>query len=388
MKIKITDTSGDISRFSSVIAKQRLKTMICAIDDSEIQSCLLRIYNTGDYNLLLRNAVSLQHLPIIQFLLMMPVVNVNSRGTKGGETALHIAARKGLLDIARLLIENSAFVNAVDKQCVNPLLAALRTNQFVVAEYLVDNGAILRLPSASDMPDIKMEDIPQPERAQFSRLTMKINRDLKTARQHPSIEKTAYYQLILGDAFIIKYCEGSLYRNIEITEEKAIATVLDFFRTNKIAILTRKELMKLETQYQDMPYEIVTEIFAKQLISEESLYFPFTFEEYVHIVTLINTANSLKENQNGKINLTVSVNNIAARAQKTTSLRWQLTIATSLAPAEEISSLTKKMAGGYSSQSDTKTIYFSKVTADVVIALQDFQLKFSKNFAGPECSLK
>jgi ankyrin repeat protein len=59
----------------------------------------------------------------------------------GGMTALLFAARAGLLDAAKLLIESGADVNKADPNGITPLLMAITNGQLPVAQWLVERGA-------------------------------------------------------------------------------------------------------------------------------------------------------------------------------------------------------------------------------------------------------
>lgn len=64
--------------------------------------------------------------------------------TSGGMTALLFAARDGLLDAARLLVEAGADVNATDPNGITPLVMAISNGQLPVARFLIDHGADAR----------------------------------------------------------------------------------------------------------------------------------------------------------------------------------------------------------------------------------------------------
>jgi ankyrin repeat protein len=70
-------------------------------------------------------------------------------GAMGGLTALHFAARDGLLDAARALLAAGADVNQVSAgDDTSPLLIAVINGQFDTAQLLIDRGADVRRPSA------------------------------------------------------------------------------------------------------------------------------------------------------------------------------------------------------------------------------------------------
>ena len=62
----------------------------------------------------------------------------------GGMTPLLFAARDGLLDAAKILVEAGADVNKADPNGITPLLMAITNGQLPVAQLLVDRGANVR----------------------------------------------------------------------------------------------------------------------------------------------------------------------------------------------------------------------------------------------------
>jgi len=60
--------------------------------------------------------------------------------TPGGMTPLHYAARHNHVEVARLLIEAGAKVNAREADDITPLLMAISSNNVAVAQYLLSHG--------------------------------------------------------------------------------------------------------------------------------------------------------------------------------------------------------------------------------------------------------
>jgi len=60
---------------------------------------------------------------------------------RSGETPLHLAARWGKLDCARVLLENGANPNLADSQKETPLSWATRQNNTAMVQLLVQHGA-------------------------------------------------------------------------------------------------------------------------------------------------------------------------------------------------------------------------------------------------------
>ncbi|OHT12473.1 hypothetical protein TRFO_17616 [Tritrichomonas foetus] len=60
-------------------------------------------------------------------------------------TPLHVAAKNGFADVAKLLIDNGADVNATDNQKQTPLHSAAEDGQDEMCELLLENGAELKV---------------------------------------------------------------------------------------------------------------------------------------------------------------------------------------------------------------------------------------------------
>jgi cytochrome c len=75
----------------------------------------------------------------------------NPNSQRGGEAALHIAARSGCLDCVKALVEAGADVNAKTKDGKTPLHLAKRSGQREVADYLMSHGVVLPTPAPISM---------------------------------------------------------------------------------------------------------------------------------------------------------------------------------------------------------------------------------------------
>ncbi|CAL1541164.1 unnamed protein product [Lymnaea stagnalis] len=65
---------------------------------------------------------------------------INSRDTKTGQTALHMAARHGHFDIVQLLLENGANIDAKDNSKCTPIFSAIEGLQKPIAHLLLEWG--------------------------------------------------------------------------------------------------------------------------------------------------------------------------------------------------------------------------------------------------------
>jgi len=107
----------------------------------KLDSGCLRERGAHDIALLAYTAYAEQQAEIADFLLRSGA-NVHSKAL--GITALHIAAGKGYVDLAELLLSHGADINAPGKsnaQLVTPLAIALRSKQNRMADFLKSRGA-------------------------------------------------------------------------------------------------------------------------------------------------------------------------------------------------------------------------------------------------------
>ena len=81
-------------------------------------------------------------------LLLANSANVDSADYLGA-TALHYAARGNSVDVAKVLIENSANVDSTDRWGETPLHEAARENSVDVAKLLIQHSANLNATAAS-----------------------------------------------------------------------------------------------------------------------------------------------------------------------------------------------------------------------------------------------
>ena len=106
---------------------------------AEDPACL-RERGAHDIALLAYTGLGIERAEIAE-LLLRAGSDVHARSL--GQTTLHIAARKGYLDLARLLLDRGADVNALAKvqgASVTPLAAAVQAKQDKMADMLKDHG--------------------------------------------------------------------------------------------------------------------------------------------------------------------------------------------------------------------------------------------------------
>jgi cytochrome c len=93
-------------------------------------------------------AVAQSKIDLIKLLLD---AGANSNLQRGGETALHIAARSGCLDCVKALVEAGADVNAKTKDGKTPIHLAKLKRQREIADYLMSHGVVLPTPAPISM---------------------------------------------------------------------------------------------------------------------------------------------------------------------------------------------------------------------------------------------
>ena len=90
---------------------------------------------------LLHLAVMNEHYDAVQRLLHTGKVQVDRRTKRRGQTALFMAAQRGLLPAAKLLLEQHADVNAPSDEGMSPLFAAAAAHHTEMMALLVEHGA-------------------------------------------------------------------------------------------------------------------------------------------------------------------------------------------------------------------------------------------------------
>jgi len=71
--------------------------------------------------------------------------DVNYKNTSDGLTSLHYASSSGSVDMAKLLIDKGADINAADHKGTTPLMLAVQKNSLPVAKLLLERGADISL---------------------------------------------------------------------------------------------------------------------------------------------------------------------------------------------------------------------------------------------------
>ena len=97
--------------------------------------------NEGDTCLIL--AANFGHTETVRYLVALPEVDVNHRGS-GGDTALYIASHKVFADVVELLIDAGADIEVTDDKGRSPLHTACLNGNIAVVKMLVKAGAEVR----------------------------------------------------------------------------------------------------------------------------------------------------------------------------------------------------------------------------------------------------
>ena len=115
----------------------------------EVVSLLLKLgldpnlKDEGDHTPLyaVANGWESNHGPEIVQALVQAGADVNANGGVTRATALHMAARRGFVEIARTLIDCGASLDAKDSKGATPLRRAINCRKPLVAKLLIDRGA-------------------------------------------------------------------------------------------------------------------------------------------------------------------------------------------------------------------------------------------------------
>jgi ankyrin repeat protein len=105
-----------------------------------------------DLELLLLKAVQESHAPVAQFLLQHDVnVDADVEGVP-----LHVAAQNGDLQMAQLLVEQGANINAVTEQGKTALMFAVESGNIRLVKHLLDSGAKVETTDVNGLTALRM----------------------------------------------------------------------------------------------------------------------------------------------------------------------------------------------------------------------------------------
>lgn len=354
--------------FMTDALEQKLRDLIAAMADDTAKRSLSNILAKKDYNLLLRNAVNQQHIELVTFLLTkVPTVNVNSRGATSGQTALHIACMNGCLPLVKLLVENGAFVNAMDKQSLCPVVLAQQNDHFAVINYLFSCGGMRYITSVDANIPISLSGRSAEQCKEIMQAIAKLNECDARLHERPSIQNKFICTYLLKDN--LATVRNMMALNQSSADNMSLP-LLTFLRSHRIPLLDRKTLLALNMQYKDLPLDAMTALLADELVNDQSVVLPFLVSEFFTINELIalftSEANQLAEH----ITLKVYTNDAAINIDRAPLLRWELCIANDVLTAEQVSAFAKKIGAALILAKGQKALSFSRVDQNLINELQ------------------
>jgi len=125
---------------SSIRSSKEYSSLKSALKNERKDLAALIVDDAADLEQLFCQAVRKGSIRVVIFLLDYRI-NLDCQEEETRLTPLHIAAKKGYLKIARLLICEGADVTTLDKNGNTPLYKALKHHHFTIADTLIDSGA-------------------------------------------------------------------------------------------------------------------------------------------------------------------------------------------------------------------------------------------------------
>lgn len=353
---------------------KKIKQLIEAISNADIKRKFHSISDKQDFNLLLRNAVFYQQIEIVRYLLAeMPGVNVNCQGVESGKTPLIIACENGWQTIAELLVEQCAFVNAVDAKGLSPVYYALTHSHFTLVNFLLSKGGVLYFPDESQMPQINITALPDAQKLIARNTLEKIQRQGELIDRRPSFQNTFLCAYVLYDNLAFMNNSGSVNNAASRIDNLPI---IAFLARNNITLLTRTKLLSLAAHYKDVALNEFTAALAKHLTNNNSVLLPFAMNELPSIQNLVSVCESLSHKTDNGIELKV-FENTAAKQFTTSLIRWELKVAENLNLREPLRQFAKKCQAVVMQESAAVKYLFTQVTGEAVNILKQVEAELT-----------
>ena len=130
------------SIFRKIILPTILLFLCFFIVSNQLKAQIPGLFDENDaigISSLMKAAIS-DDVPAVSFFIKSNPATINQQNI-GGASPLHIASRKGNLEICKILIENGADVNVVDNEGWTPLMRAITSKNSDLVKMLLDKGA-------------------------------------------------------------------------------------------------------------------------------------------------------------------------------------------------------------------------------------------------------
>jgi ankyrin repeat protein len=134
-------TEANRTTLNSFLAREGFPVIAENVEEAQLRTFLTTARNNkGEFDKTIHRASGLGNIDIINIILNCGI-DVNQARTEDGATPLYIAAYKGQLNVAQLLLDRGAEVNQAETNGATPLYIAAALGQLDVAKLLLDRGA-------------------------------------------------------------------------------------------------------------------------------------------------------------------------------------------------------------------------------------------------------
>lgn len=314
---QLNQTTGDNMQYFSEEIANGIERGVFQAKSAEHNPALLKVINESKinpqlrtkltelcmackYNHLLRYAAINGAAPVVQHILEhIPVVNINSRGPASGKTALYCASEKGHMAIVELLLKHDAYVNAVSAELLSPLAAAFANKHYYVAGKLSQHGGAY-LSTKSDSLGVDLGDFNHVEATRIRAITQGLDAKIREYNQRPSYTRSfiARFLYSQSESMVISGQQLDFQRDIsEILGflQLAYQNLIDFFDKCNIPIISREDLLKLDTEYRGLPYREITKLLDSTLSNDIGRIAPISHSQYSGFCLIDKTVKKIQE---------------------------------------------------------------------------------------------